>query len=62
MSGQLWVLNLSQDLHPLEMATDDFTEAVYQRLLRNITSPGWQTNRGVVSSPPPLSPTRGHFN
>lgn len=39
-----------------EMVTDALTEAVYQRFLRNITSSGRETDRGVVSSPPPLSP------
>ena len=44
------------------MVTDDFAEAVYQRLLHNIASPGWQTSREVVSPPPPLHPPRAHFN
>lgn len=44
------------------MVTDNFTEAVYQRLLHNITSEGWQTSNFTVSLSPPLPPTRAHFN
>lgn len=43
------------------MVTDDFSEAVYQRLLHNIASEGWQTNREVVGLSPPQSPPRAHF-
>ena len=44
------------------MVASDFTEAIYQRLLHNIASPGWKTTREVVSLLPPLSPPRVNFN
>ncbi|KAF9792932.1 hypothetical protein BJ322DRAFT_87416 [Thelephora terrestris] len=41
------------------MATDDFFEAVYRRLLHNIALPGWQTNREVYAPQRRHIPSQG---
>lgn len=41
------------------MVTDDFAEAVYQRFLHNIASPGWKTNREVYIPQRRYVPSQG---
>lgn len=57
ISGRRWRRGSLRTHYPSNMATNDLTEAVYRRLLHNITSEVRGANREVVSLPPPSFPT-----